>query len=49
MQSLLFGVSPMSPVVVGLVSLVLAGVALVATGIPALRASRINPALVLSK
>jgi len=49
MQSMLFGVAPMSPVVIGLVTIVLAAVALVASGIPALRASRINPAVVLGK
>ncbi len=49
MASLLFGVGPMNPVVIGLVTVVLAGVALLASGIPALRASRINPAMVLGK
>jgi len=49
MQSMLFGVAPMSPLVIGAVTMVLAMVALVASGIPALRASRINPAVVLGK
>lgn len=49
MQSMLFGVAPMSPVVIGIVTLILATVAFVASGIPALRASRINPAVVLGK
>jgi predicted permease len=49
MESLLFGVTPLNPAVISLVTLVLSGVALLASGIPALRASRINPALVLSK
>jgi len=49
MQTMLFGVAPMSPVVIGIVTLVLAAVAFVASGIPALRASRINPAVVLGK
>jgi putative ABC transport system permease protein len=49
MQSMLFGVAPMSPAVIGLVLVILAAVALLASGIPALRASRIKPALVLSK
>jgi ABC-type lipoprotein release transport system permease subunit len=49
MQSMLFGVAPMSPMVIGIVTLVLAAVAFVATGIPALRASRISPAVVLGK
>jgi ABC-type antimicrobial peptide transport system permease subunit len=49
MQSLLFSVEPMSPAVIGLVTIVLATVAFVATSIPALRASRINPVVVLTK
>jgi len=39
----------MNATVIGLVTLILAAVALVATGIPAMRASRINPVVVLSK
>jgi predicted permease len=49
MESLLFGVAPLNPGVIGAVTLILAAVALLATGIPAFRASRINPVLVLSK
>jgi predicted permease len=49
MKNQLFNVAPMSPVVLGLVSLMLAGVGLLAVSIPALRASRINPVVVLSK
>jgi predicted permease len=49
MQSMLYGVAPMSPIVIGAVTLILGAVALVASGIPALRASRINPVVVLSK
>jgi predicted permease len=49
MRALLFGVSPMNVEVIGLVTLVLAAVALLASGIPALRASRINPVVVLGK
>jgi len=49
MASLLFGVTPMNPLVIGLVTVVLAAVALAASGIPAFRASRINPAVVLGK
>jgi len=49
MQTMLFGVAPMSPVVIGVVTLLLATVAFVASGIPALRASRISPAVVLGK
>jgi len=49
MRSLLFGVAPMNPAVIALVTLILAAVALIATGIPAMRASRINPVVVLQK
>jgi predicted permease len=49
MKSQLFAVSPMNPIVLILVSLILALVALVACAIPALRASRINPIIVLGK
>jgi predicted permease len=49
MQSLLYGVSPMSPAVVAAVTLTLTAVALVASVVPAIRASRINPIVVLGK
>jgi ABC-type antimicrobial peptide transport system permease subunit len=49
MQSMLFGVAPMNFTVIGGVTLILGIVALLATGIPALRASRINPVVVLSR
>jgi len=49
LKSQLFNVTPMNPLVLALVTLVLSGVALIATAIPALRASRINPNVVLSK
>jgi len=49
MQTLLFGVAPMNLAVVGAVTTFLGVVALLATGIPAMRASRINPVVVLSK
>ena len=49
MQTLLFGVSSMNVGVIGLVTGVLAAVAMVATAIPALRAARINPVVVLGK
>jgi len=45
----LFNVAPMNPLVLALVTVVLSTVALIATAIPALRASRINPNVVLSK
>ncbi len=49
LESQLFNVAPIDPLVLGAVTVVLSSVALVATGIPALRASRINPNVVLSK
>jgi ABC-type antimicrobial peptide transport system permease subunit len=47
LQSLLFGVSPVDPVVFSGVSLILAGVAFLATYSPARRATRIDPMLAL--
>ena len=41
---LLFQVSPRDPVVFAAVALLLIGVAIVACGLPALRASRVDPA-----
>ncbi len=49
MKSQLFGVTPMSPLVLVVVTAGLSVVALVASAIPALRASRINPIVVLAK
>jgi len=49
MKSQLFGVTPLSPVVLALVTIALSVVALTASAIPALRASRINPIVVLGK
>jgi putative ABC transport system permease protein len=49
MKSMLFGVTATNPLVIALVTLLLSAVALVASGIPALRASRINPIVVLGK
>jgi predicted permease len=49
MQSLLYGVTPMATAVIRRGTLNLGVGALVATGIPALRASRINPVVVLSR
>ncbi len=49
MKSQLFNVTPISPIVIALVTLALSIVALIASGIPALRASRINPIVVLGK
>jgi predicted permease len=49
MKSQLFNVAPTNPVVLVLVTAMLSVVALLASGIPALRASRINPIVVLSK
>jgi predicted permease len=49
MESLLYGVSPLNPMVLTLVTLTLSVVALIASVVPAIRASRINPIVVLSK
>jgi ABC-type antimicrobial peptide transport system permease subunit len=49
MEKQLFNVSPMNPMVVMAVTLTLSCVALLAVSIPAVRASRINPAVVLGK
>ncbi len=48
MQSLLFDVAPMDPLVVGLVAALLTMVAIAATLIPARRASRVSPLTALS-
>jgi predicted permease len=49
MQNQLFDVAPVNPVVFGGVTITLAVVALVAVSVPALRASRIEPSVVLGK
>ena len=49
MRSQLVNVAPESPVVLILVTLMLCGVALIASLIPAWRASRIDPVVVLSR
>jgi putative ABC transport system permease protein len=48
-KSLLFNVAPMNPVVLVAASGILSAVALIACAVPALRASRINPIVVLSR
>jgi len=47
MRSLIFGVEAIDPVTFGVVSAILAGVATVATLVPAIRASGVNPAVSL--
>jgi putative ABC transport system permease protein len=49
MRSELFNVAPMNPIVLAAVTFTLCLVALIAVSIPALRASRINPVVVLGK
>jgi len=49
MSSLLFGVGPTDPVTYTAVSAALAGVALLATWVPARRASRVDPAIALRR
>ncbi len=49
MQNQLFDVAPVDPIVFGSVTVALAAVALVAVSVPALRASRIAPSVVLGK
>jgi putative ABC transport system permease protein len=49
MQTQLFGVQPMDPVVLSLVGILLSVVALLACALPARRASRIDPLIALSE
>jgi predicted permease len=49
MRSQLFNVTPLNPIVIALVTIALSIVALIASGLPAIRASRINPIVVLGK
>jgi predicted lysophospholipase L1 biosynthesis ABC-type transport system permease subunit len=49
MKSQLFNVAPLNPLVLGLVTLILSAVALLASVIPAWRASKIDPIVVLSR
>jgi ABC-type antimicrobial peptide transport system permease subunit len=48
LRSVLFGVGPTDPVTFALVGLTLLAVALLASGLPALRASRVDPVTVLN-
>ena len=47
MTGLLFDVTPTDPVTFGLVSVALAGVAVIASGLPGLRATRVDPVVAL--
>jgi ABC-type antimicrobial peptide transport system permease subunit len=47
METMLFGIRPLDPVAIGGAVLLLGGAALVAAFVPALRASRIDPATAL--
>jgi putative ABC transport system permease protein len=47
LSSVLFGVTPMDPTVIGLVAVALGTVAMLAMIIPARRAARVNPAIAL--
>jgi ABC-type antimicrobial peptide transport system permease subunit len=47
MSGLLFGIDAQDPLTFGIVSLILAGAALLAAWLPALRAARIDPVLAL--
>jgi ABC-type antimicrobial peptide transport system permease subunit len=45
--SLLYGLTPRDPIALASAAIVLAGVGAIAGGLPALRASRIDPATIL--
>jgi len=47
MQNLVYGVSAWDPITIGGVSIALVGVALIASAVPAWRASRVDPLVVL--
>ena len=46
-QGLLFGVAPTDPVTFATVAVVMAGIGILACWIPALRASRVDPAITM--
>ena len=47
LETMLYGMSPRDPIVIAGVSLLLAGTALLASWLPARRATRIDPMIVL--
>jgi ABC-type antimicrobial peptide transport system permease subunit len=48
LQGLVYGIAPTDPVLIGLVAVVLAGTALAASALPARRATKVNPIVVLN-
>jgi len=49
MRGLLYGVQPLDPIVIGMVAIVLTGVAIVATLVPARRAADVSPMAALTE
>ena len=49
LESQIYGVSPMDPILAGSVTALLASVAIAASLLPALRASRLDPGMILNE